>query len=563
MSTEIYLVLLLTSSRFRWVSLQINALCGAYIDTEEDVFIMLRNLPDDLLETYQTTYNRIRTLRPAQFAIADQTIKWLLYAQRQLSIQELLDAVSVSDGRRVNLSPNELESILTSFIILDPDSCIFQLAHFSVREFFTHLPGYDMRSCHMTILERCLQTYTMRDLTSPDALQRYSICHWLTHFKRTTSNHASADFHRKVRSSSCTAALKEFLLSESAPYLRWASDAENYPWEEFEVFGHDVSKFLLRLGAVRSDSPTPVFLICAFGLLPPLLAWLGDKSLSRYDWNAKNERGVTPLAVALGNSDTETGQLLLSFDADIEATDDYDATRGTLLHKAVECGDLDVLVFLIDRGASVIARNLDEQTPLNLAAEQGDAVIVRSLLDAEAEVEARDIDGLTALLSSVRNGHLHVARLLLEKQADIGARDKLRGRTPLHWAAVKGNIEILKLFLDMRPKPNIDVTDSQHCTPIILALQYEHKEAVSLFSSAGADLSLANNEEMTPLQAALHVEDGPCISDYRPAPELIPPNFISQGAQATIEILQSVTLDVNVSTFLSAIVISFNPSKCW
>lgn len=555
------------SARFRWVSLTIHALCDNDIKTNQDVFDILNDapekIPDNLLVAYHKVYNRIRTLDPAQRAIAEQTIKWVLYAQRQLSVQELLAAVSVSDGSGFQPSPDDLKEILANFVILDIKSNTFRLAHASVHDFLTNLPEYDMRSCHMTILEKCLQTYTMSDLTSAGVLRHYSVCHWLTHFNCATSNHASADFYTWAATLSCTAVLAEFLLSEAAPYLKWVSDAEECPRSDFEVPGQDVSKFFLRLEAVRSDPPSPVFLVCAFGLLSPLLSWLGDTALDRYDWNAKNERGVTPLAVALDDSDIETGHHLLSFGADIEATDDCDATRGTLLHKAIGSGDLGVLEFLIRRGANLSARNLDKQTPLNLAAEQGDTAMVRSLLDAEAEVEARDIDGLTALLSSVRNGHFGVARLLLEKQADIRARDSQRGRTSLHWAAIRGNIDILKLFLDMRPRPNVNVTDYQHCTPIILALQYEQNEAASLFSSAGADLSLANKEEITPLQAALHVENEPCISDYRPASELMPAGYISRGAQASIEILQSSKLAPNVSIFFFPIVVSLKFSKLW
>jgi ankyrin repeat protein len=561
--------------------------------TGKDVKEALRRLPEDLYPLYDEIYKRIRKKSNTTFRLAEKTIQWLLYSRRHLSSREMLCAVLSGSHERLNISPTHLVDVLANLIILEQETDVFRFIHPSVREYLQRHVDFNPGKCHTTILQRCLQTYNLKCLgdfsrqseshqqseneersalaadldysSSSEGLESYAAHHWLTHLRLANRQDvdSGATLQEMEAESSCTAELETFLLHPSAPYLLWTADAEGFPTEvdETEGFPTEVdetlelspTEFGLSIESTYCNPQGPQFVMCAFGLLPILVSILGQQNLKgrNLDWNLKNNRGLTPLVVALSNKDINTGEILISFGANIDARDEEDATQGTLLHTIVAAGDVMAVDFLVKRGANLAERNADQQTPLNVAAEQGGSQIVKVLLDADADIDTRDIDGLTPLLSSVRKGHTTAARLLIENGAMIEAWDSRRRRTPLHWAAAQGETQILRLLLEK--KCSLNARDYQHSTPIILSLENEQNEATTLLLEAGADLKNSNSEDMTPLQAALQVEDTPCISDYIAAPQLGPPGFISRGAQATTEILRNVRVDSNVSmnTFAS------------
>ena len=72
---------------------------------------------------------------------------------------------------------------------------------------------------------------------------------------------------------------------------------------------------------------------------------------------------------------------------------------------------------------------------------------VQAELDAGADVMARNEDGGTPLHYAAMNGNPEVVERLLELGADINAKDN-DGYTPLHWASRRGHAEAVKLLLE-------------------------------------------------------------------------------------------------------------------
>jgi ankyrin repeat protein len=109
-------------------------------------------------------------------------------------------------------------------------------------------------------------------------------------------------------------------------------------------------------------------------------------------------------------------------------------------------GNLDETRKLLDRGSDVNARHDNNgMTPLMCAA-WGDASVknpgqvvcdhpgvVKLLLERGASVKARDNDGKTALHHAAEHGQDAIAKILIDAGADVTARDAA-GRTPLQWA---------------------------------------------------------------------------------------------------------------------------------
>ena len=58
---------------------------------------------------------------------------------------------------------------------------------------------------------------------------------------------------------------------------------------------------------------------------------------------------------------------------------------------------------------------------------------------------------------------LQIAETLLKERADVNATDSV-GHTPLHRAAMKGNLDAAKLLISY--KANLDLRDVSGCTPL-------------------------------------------------------------------------------------------------
>jgi len=88
-------------------------------------------------------------------------------------------------------------------------------------------------------------------------------------------------------------------------------------------------------------------------------------------------------------------------------------------------------------------------TPLHFACDDARPEVVRELLSRGADPNARNVYAFTPLHVVAKGwGNVPCAALLLEAKADPDVRESNAGMTPLHWAAAKANVELVKLLLD-------------------------------------------------------------------------------------------------------------------
>lgn len=121
-----------------------------------------------------------------------------------------------------------------------------------------------------------------------------------------------------------------------------------------------------------------------------------------------------------------------------------------LAFQSIEEGSLELMKTHFNCGVDVNARNKEGVTLLHKAATKGDLEIVRFLIAKGANVNAKSaVDDSTPLHSSVYAGRKDVARLLLDKGAEVNAKTRPFGDTPLK-IAIEFNqpkvAEVLKLF---------------------------------------------------------------------------------------------------------------------
>lgn len=158
------------------------------------------------------------------------------------------------------------------------------------------------------------------------------------------------------------------------------------------------------------------------------------------------QEGCRPLFLACLKGRESMVEILLKKGAVKEAKTDQGITP---LLAAIRCEHLGVIDILLSHGCDIDAAT--SFTPLIYAAHFGCSSSVGLLLDRGASVEAKNESGMTALLEATRCRRYMVARMLLEKAADIestAARfDDLTEPTALHIAAARGYHEMAYLLL--------------------------------------------------------------------------------------------------------------------
>jgi ankyrin repeat protein len=131
---------------------------------------------------------------------------------------------------------------------------------------------------------------------------------------------------------------------------------------------------------------------------------------------------------------------------------------------------------------------------------------------------------------------------LLDQNADINS--KHLGHAPLHWAAGKGHLAVVRLLIDRHA--NVNVLSDMHWTPLHHACYYSHEEVARELLNRGADVDPATTFKQTPLHlAAQHGNEAIALM------------LIDAGANVTLQdvcLLRS-TLNVLVSIHLTSLVV--------
>lgn len=126
------------------------------------------------------------------------------------------------------------------------------------------------------------------------------------------------------------------------------------------------------------------------------------------DVHAKNEKGMTPLYIAVLGENAPVIEVLLAHGADVNARDESGMTP---LHWA-SFDSPDMVRLLLARGANVDARDDAGLGPLHYAAGRNRADIAALLIAAGADVSAKSGRGETAIQVARRSNGTDVVQLL-------------------------------------------------------------------------------------------------------------------------------------------------------
>jgi ankyrin repeat protein len=214
--------------------------------------------------------------------------------------------------------------------------------------------------------------------------------------------------------------------------------------------------------------------------------------------NARGIGEITPLHSAVTNNHLELVTYLVEKGADINARDEY---KRTPLHDGHR--NINMVTYLVENGASINVHDCWNKTPLHYAISYGSLDIVKYLVEHGANINARNKEGQTPLHCIIYNNpkvRTEIATYLIEKGADVKAHDN-RGITILHSAAGEGLGEIVKLCLQKGADINAKAEMNQ--TPFLWAAGSGNLEMVKYLFSKGADINAKTNDDLTPLLNAI------------------------------------------------------------
>lgn len=131
---------------------------------------------------------------------------------------------------------------------------------------------------------------------------------------------------------------------------------------------------------------------------------------------------------------------------------------------------------------------------------QDDGKIVELLINFGADVNEKDVDDTTALHMAVTEGNMEIIKILVKRGANLESKSKLKGSTPLHCAANSNKLEAARELLSFGAQ--VDEVNEVGDTALLIASLGNNVELVKLLLDSGADAKKKNLDNVTPAYKA-------------------------------------------------------------
>ena len=231
--------------------------------------------------------------------------------------------------------------------------------------------------------------------------------------------------------------------------------------------------------------------------------------------NRTDRKGRTPFFLACQGDSVDSARFLLevSQGCEVNPVSMPSSDGKTPLRKAATRGNMELVKMLLEKIDSDSAINEKdvglEQTALHVAAYNGHRDVVEILLKAGADVKSMDKDGKTPIDLCSQGWAKNAAEtaeatLLLLLDQDFEALTDRNGL--LCMAAVKGSTKVIEKLIEQGTDPY--QKDEHGWTPLVLARQYQHKEAVEALSQTDPVIKTKPTRWTSSVRSVTISEDG-------------------------------------------------------
>jgi ankyrin repeat protein len=181
----------------------------------------------------------------------------------------------------------------------------------------------------------------------------------------------------------------------------------------------------------------------------------------------------------------------------------------TLLHIASLCNQVEIVRFLLERGADLNSRNANDDTAFHFAARSGNVDIMKLLIDKGISANLTNTPANTPLQLSPASSNLVATRVFVKIEAALNKTNK-SGLSPLMMAAYNGKLEAVRYLIERGA--DINLCTNTNKSALLLAVEGKQFHMVRLLLENGADVNVGNVPwDMRPLVRAILMQNFPVV----------------------------------------------------
>jgi len=169
-----------------------------------------------------------------------------------------------------------------------------------------------------------------------------------------------------------------------------------------------------------------------------------------------------------------------------------DYNQWTPMHIAARHHQLEVVKYLLEKGADINSLVKRGYNAAYLAAVSGDMNMLNFLIQNQADFQLVSDKGLTLMYAAAKGGNLEMIKALHLKGLAINTSSE-QGKTPLHIASQKGHTDIVQFLLDNGADINAR-THKRQWTALHYAQKKKQHKVIDLLIKNNADTSLRDNK---------------------------------------------------------------------
>jgi ankyrin repeat protein len=164
------------------------------------------------------------------------------------------------------------------------------------------------------------------------------------------------------------------------------------------------------------------------------------------------------------------------------------------LAHAAKGGHLEAAKVLIEGGANIKFKWINDHTILHFACTSGNEALVKYLIDHGADVRATTKTDVTAFMDSTRSGNVDLVRYLMDTYGFAAHRVGKFGYTPLQSAAYTDCVAVVDFLVERGAKVNYLTLPSTRFEkssdrPLTIAAREGNNNVVRALLDAGANIN--------------------------------------------------------------------------